>query len=113
MNRVLHRAHRGGSKNGQRSHYLLRLFVVGDGPNSKQAVSNLRSLCQEHLKGRHSIEIIDVVKCYAAAVKDNILITPALVLVAPLPRVTILGNLSDRPKIMLALRLPEGGGGDA
>jgi circadian clock protein KaiB len=92
---------------GQRGHYLLRLFVVGDGPNSKQALSNLRSLCREHLKDRCTIETVDVERNLAAAVRDNILITPALVLVAPLPKVTILGNLSDRRKVLLALRLPE------
>lgn len=92
---------------GKNDHYLLRLFVVGDGLNSKQALSNLRRLCQEHLKGRHKIETVDVVKHYGAAVEDNILITPALVLVFPLPRVVILGSLSDRPKLMLALRLSE------
>ncbi len=96
---------RGKTKSG---HYLLRLFVVGDGPNSKQALNNLRKLCQEHLKGRHTIEIIDVLKNYHAAVKDNILITPALVLVTPLPRVTILGNLSDKQKVLLTLRLSDG-----
>ena len=89
-------------------HYLLRLFVVGDGPNSKLAASNLRNLCREHLDGRCTIETIDVEKNFAAALENNILITPALVLVAPLPRVTVLGNLSDRQKVLLALRLAEG-----
>ena len=93
---------------GQRDHYLLRLFVVGVGPNSKQALSNLHSLCREHLKGRYTIETVDVVKNFKAAARDNILITPALVLVAPLPRVVILGNLSDRQKVLLALRLSGG-----
>jgi circadian clock protein KaiB len=89
------------------AHYRLRLFVVGDGANSKQAQSNLRSLCREHLEGRCTLETIDVEKNLAAAISDNILITPALILVAPLPRVTILGNLSDRQKVLLALRLAE------
>ena len=89
-------------------HYLLRLFVVGDGPNSKLAAANLRSLCREHLNGRCTVETIDVGKNFAAALRDNILITPALVLIAPLPRVTVLGNLSDRQKVLLALRLLEG-----
>ena len=91
--------------NGQHGHYLLRLFMAGNGPNSKKALANLRSLCQEHLKGRCTIETIDVVKDYEAAVKDNILVTPALILVAPRPRVTVLGNLSDVPKVLAALRL--------
>jgi circadian clock protein KaiB len=86
-------------------HYLLRLFVVGDGPNSKLAASNLRSLCREHLDGRCTIETIDVEKDFEAALTNNILVTPALVLVAPLPKVVILGNLSDRQKVLLALRL--------
>ena len=55
-------------------HYLLRLFVVGDGPNSKLAASNLRSLCREHLDGRCTIETIDVEKDLAAALRNNILI---------------------------------------
>ena len=78
------------------------------GPNSKQALTNLRGICQTHLKGRCTIETIDVVKNFAAAAGDNILVTPALILVAPAPRVTILGNLSDRAKVLLALRLSEG-----
>jgi len=96
---------RAKAKPGQ---YLLRLFVVGDGPNSKLAASNLRSLCREHLDGRCTIETIDVEKNFAAALENNILITPALVLITPLPKVVILGNLSDRPKVLLALRLLDG-----
>ena len=99
-----------GIRQGKRrhGHYVLRLFVVGDGPNSKQALGNLRRLCREHLNGRCTIETVDVVKNYDAAVRDNILITPALLLVAPLPRVTVLGTLSDQRKVLLALRLSDG-----
>jgi circadian clock protein KaiB len=96
------------ARKGQRGHYLLRLFMAGDGPNSKKALANLRSLCQEHLNGRCTIETIDVVKDYEAAVRDNILVTPALILIAPLPRVMVLGNLSDVPKVLAALRLSGG-----
>jgi circadian clock protein KaiB len=92
---------------GQRRHYQLRLFVVGNGPNSKQALANLRSICREHLNGRFTIETVDVVKDFEAAVRENILVTPALILVAPRPRVILLGTLSDRTKVLLALRLPE------
>ena len=90
-------------------HYLLRLFMAGNGPNSQQALANLRHLCREHLKGRYTIETVDVVKDFEAAVRENILVTPALILVAPLPRVMILGNLSDPQKVLLALRLSEPG----
>jgi circadian clock protein KaiB len=93
---------------GQRGHYLLRLFIAGNGSNSKQALANLRLLCQEHLKGRCTIEMVDVVKDFQAAVRNNILVTPALILVAPRPRVIVLGNLSDQQKVLHALRLSEG-----
>ena len=93
---------------GQRGHYLLRLFVAGNGTNSKQALANLHRLCREHLNGRCTIKTVDVVKNYEAAVRNNILVTPALILVAPRPRVVVLGNLSDRHKVLAALRLSEG-----
>lgn len=90
---------------GQRGHYLLRLFVAGNGTNSKQALANLHRLCREHLNGRCTIETVDVVKNYEEAARNNILVTPALILVAPRPRVIVLGNLSDQQKVLAALRL--------
>src|SRR5450830_232647 len=96
------------AKKEPRGHYLLRLYMAGNGPNSQKALANLRSLCQEHLEGRYTIETVDVVEDFQAAVRDNILVTPALILVAPLPRVIVLGNLSDRQKVLVALRVPEG-----
>jgi len=93
------------ARKGQHGHYLLRLFMAGNGPNSKQALANLRRLCQEHLNGRCTIETVDVVKDYEAAVRDNIFVTPALILIAPPPRVMVLGNLSDLQKVLAALRL--------
>ena len=96
------------AKKGQPGHYLLRLYMAGNGPNSQKALANLRGLCQEHLEGRFTIETVDVVQDFQAAVRDNILVTPALILVAPLPRVMVLGNLSDLPKVLAALRVSEG-----
>jgi circadian clock protein KaiB len=96
------------AKKTQRGHYVLRLYMAGNGSNSQKALVNLRSLCQEHLKGRYTIETVNVVQDFEAAVKDNILVTPALILIAPLPRVVVLGSLSDVPTVLAALRLPEG-----
>jgi circadian clock protein KaiB len=93
------------TKKRQSSHYLLRLYMAGNGSNSQKALANLHRLCQEHLEGRFTIETVDVVEDFQAAVKNNILVTPALILVAPLPQVTVLGNLSDLPKVLAALRL--------
>ena len=90
---------------GKRGQYLFRLFMAGDGPNSKQALANLQRLCGKHLNGNCRIETIDVTKDYQAAVKNNILVTPALIMVTPRPQVVILGNLSDSRKVLEVLRL--------
>ena len=91
----------------KRGQYVFRLFMAGGGTNSRQAMVNLRRLCKEHLSGRFTIETIDVTKNFEAAVSNNILVTPALVMVTPRPQVVILGNLSDPRKVLVALRLSE------
>jgi circadian clock protein KaiB len=96
------------AKEPKSDHYLLRLFMAGSGANSQKALANLRSLCQEHLQGRYTIETVDVIHDFESAVKENILVTPALILVAPLPRVVVLGNLSDLPTVLAALRVADG-----
>lgn len=93
--------------NGHDSHYVFRLFMAGNGQNSRKALSNLHSLCHQHLEGRYTIKTVDVVDDFQAAIDDNILVTPALILVAPLPKVMVLGNLSDLPTVLAALRLSE------
>jgi circadian clock protein KaiB len=96
-----------GTRRGPRGNYLLRLFMAGNGPNSQKALAHLQSLCKEYLEGRYTIETVDVVQDFEAAVRDNILVTPALILVAPLPRVVILGNLNDIQTVLTALRVPQ------
>jgi circadian clock protein KaiB len=88
-----------------RGRYVLKLFIAGNGSNSKLASINLRRICQEHLKDRFTVETVDVVKDLEAAVRHNILVTPALLMIAPSPKVVILGNLNDSQKVLLALRL--------
>jgi len=89
----------------RRETYVFRLFVAGSEPNSSQARRNLSQLCEEHLKSRYKIDTVDVLKDATAAYKHNVLVTPTLILVKPLPRVTVLGNLSDVRRVVAALRL--------
>lgn len=95
------------AKKPKQDHYIFRLFVAGNGLNSQKALTNLHSLCEEHLKGRYTVETVDVVKKFQAAARDNILVTPTLLLVSPLPRVMVLGSLCDREKVLIALRILE------
>ncbi|MBI5845637.1 MAG: circadian clock protein KaiB [Deltaproteobacteria bacterium] len=80
------------------------LFVAGQEPNSVIAARNLERLCQEHLPGCHTIEVIDVFQNMDIAFKNNIIITPTLIKVAPDPSVTIFGSLRDSQKLMHVLR---------
>ena len=85
--------------------YVFRLFVAGNESNSAQARRNLARLCEEHLKGRYRIDTVDVLEDTAIAHKNNVLVTPMLILLKPRPKVTVLGNLSDTKQVLGALRL--------
>jgi circadian clock protein KaiB len=85
--------------------YVFRLFVAGNESNSSQARGNLARLCEEHLKGHYKIEAVDVLKDAGSAHKNKVLVTPTLILIKPLPKVTVLGNLNDTRQVLAALRL--------
>jgi len=85
--------------------YVFRLFVAGNESNSSQARGNLTRLCEQHIKGRYKIDAMDVLKDATAAHKNNVLVTPTLILIKPLPKVTVLGNLNDTRRVLAALRL--------
>jgi circadian clock protein KaiB len=85
--------------------HVFRLFVAGNESNSLQARENLARLCEEHIKGRYTIDTVDVLKDAASAYKNHVLVTPTLILVKPLPAVTVFGNLNDTRQVVAALRL--------
>lgn len=87
--------------------YSFVLFVAGNGPNSRIARNNLACICENELAGRCSTEIVDVLKDLSAAVKNNILVTPTLLMLRPEPEAVIIGNLRDMEKLRIALRLEE------
>lgn len=84
---------------------LLRLYVVGGAPNSEQAIANLEAICREHLKGGHRLEVVDVLEHPRRAMADGVLVTPSLAKLSPLPATSVIGNLSDKNKVLLALGL--------
>ena len=84
---------------------VLRLYVAGGAPNSVQAVANLEAICNEHLKGGHKLEVVDVLKNPRRAMADGVLVTPSLAKLSPLPAAQVVGNLSDKSKVLLALGL--------
>jgi circadian clock protein KaiB len=85
--------------------FSFRLYVAGDGPNSMQAIANLRSLCEEFLPGRNEIELIDVLREPKRALDDGVLLTPTLVKLFPAPVRRIVGSLNSREPLLHALGL--------
>ena len=84
---------------------VLRLYVVGGAPNSVQAIANLEAICEEYLKGGHKLEVVDVLEHPGRAMAEGVLVTPSLAKLSPLPGACVVGNLSDKAKVLLALGL--------
>jgi circadian clock protein KaiB len=83
----------------------LRLYVAGPSPKSLKALANLKALCEEHLAGRHEIEIIDLVDQPKLARSDDILAIPTLVRRVPAPVRKVIGDLSDTERVLVGLRV--------
>ena len=81
----------------------LRLYVAGDSPKSRAALSNLKNLCEKHLPGQYEIEVIDLVKNPALARDHQILAIPTLVRKLPEPMKRVIGDLSDADKALFSL----------
>ncbi len=85
--------------------YELRLYVAGQTPRSMEAFSNLKKICEEHLKGRYSIEVIDLLENPRLAKGDQILAIPTLVRRLPEPIRKIIGTLADAERVLIGLDL--------
>lgn len=85
--------------------FRFRLFIADHTQNSAQAIVNLQQLCKDHLAGRHSIEIVDVLREPERALAAGVFMTPTLLKVAPSPDVRIVGTLSQTDTVLLALGL--------
>jgi circadian clock protein KaiB len=83
--------------------YELTLFVSGASAASARAVTNIREVCDEHLGGRHQLNIVDLNQEPALAGQHNILATPTLIKGRPLPLRMLVGDMSDHVKVLSAL----------
>ena len=85
--------------------WQLRLYVMDTTPKSLTAFSNLKRFCENHLKGRYHITVIDLLKQPQLAKGDQILAIPTVVRKLPKPVRTIIGNLSDTERVLVGLDL--------
>lgn len=83
--------------------YNLRLYVAGQTPKSLTAIANLKTICEEHLAGSYTIEVIDLLVSPQLAAGDQILAVPTLVRRLPPPIKRIIGNLSDVERVLVGL----------
>ncbi|CAL75370.1 MULTISPECIES: circadian clock KaiB family protein [unclassified Bradyrhizobium] len=83
--------------------YNLRLYVAGQTPKSVAALANLKKLCETHLPGRYTIEVIDLMKDPALAQRDQIVAIPTLIRQLPEPLKRIIGDLSNAEKVLVGL----------
>ena len=86
----------------------LRLYVADSAPHSLRARANLEAISREYLDERSSIEVVDVIEEPLRALEGGILVTPTLVKLAPGQAATLIGDLSERQTILLALGVDGG-----
>lgn len=101
----------GGDKNAdsrgkpESAEWELRLYVAGHTSKSVAALNNLRQICEEHLAGKYRIEVVDLLENPQLAKGDQIVALPTLVRKLPPPMRKIIGNLSDKEKVLVGLQL--------
>jgi circadian clock protein KaiB len=97
--------------------YILRLYVSGMTPRSARAVTNLQAICDEYLEGRYDLEVVDIYQQPVLTRGEQIIAAPTLIKKLPLPMRRIIGDMSNRERVLLGLDLvrnsgPTRGGGD-
>jgi circadian clock protein KaiB len=86
-------------------HYVLRLYTVGATAAAQRAIANLRSICEGELRGRYSLEVIDISRHPVLAAEEQIVAAPTLIKELPAPVARLVGDLSNRDKVLLGLDL--------
>ena len=85
--------------------YILRLYVTGMTPRSLRALKNLQTICDEYLKGRYDLEVIDIYQQPVLTKGEQIVAAPTLVKKLPLPMRRIISDMSDRDRVLVGLDL--------
>lgn len=85
--------------------FQLRLYIMGQSPRSRIAIENLEDLCRKELKGQYELTIIDVLERPQLAENEKIIATPTLIKDLPPPLKRVIGDLSNREKVLLGLDL--------
>lgn len=85
--------------------YVLRLYVTGITPRSTRAIQNVKKICEENLKGRYELEVIDIYQQPILAKDEQIIAAPTLIKKLPLPLRRLIGDMSDKERVLVGLDL--------
>lgn len=83
--------------------YVLKLFVTGKSPRAETAIGNIKRICEQDLHGEYELQIIDVLEHPEAAEQEKILATPTLIKQLPPPLRRVIGDLTDKEKVLFGL----------
>ena len=100
-----HHVKKSSAKNGRSDFFILRLYIAGQTPNSITAIINLKKLCEDKLKSKYRIEVVDLLEKPQLAKGDQIIAIPTLVRRLPPPVKKIIGNLSKTESVIVGLDL--------
>ena len=92
-------------KESKSKKYVLRLYIAGATPKSSQAITNIKHICEEHLKGRYELEVVDIYQQPVLAKGEQIIAVPTLVKKLPLPLRRFIGSMADEERILMGLDL--------
>jgi len=92
-------------KKKEKNEWILRLYIAGMTPRSAKALENLKRICEEEVPGEYSIEVVDLLKNPQLAEGDQILAIPTLVRRLPEPVRKIIGDLSNKEKVLVGLSM--------
>jgi circadian clock protein KaiB len=87
------------------NHYTMRLYISGFSPKSQRAIDNLKAICEEHLKDRYEMEVIDIFQQPELAKAGQIIAAPTLIKELPLPLRRFIGDMSQTEKILVGLEI--------
>ncbi len=89
--------------------YVLKLYVAGITSRSNQAIMNIKQICEEHLKGRYELEVIDIYQQPTLAKGEQIIAVPTLIKKLPPPLRRFIGSMADTERILVGLDLKPAG----
>jgi circadian clock protein KaiB len=90
-----------------RAKYVLRLYITGMTPKSTRAITNVRKLCEQYLKGCYELEVVDIYQQPKLAKGEQIIATPTLIKKLPLPLRKLIGDMSDVERFLVGIDLKQ------